>query len=100
MLLQKFNRKAFCGVQKFSPAPILENVVSLCVHLAISFGDLTVDLQHIRVSLIVNSLCSTRVYLLRSEFFAFLFLVLSFKKGIQICTTSILRVEDGGGPFL
>ena len=64
------------------------------------FGDLTVDLQHIRLSLIVNSLCSTRVYLLRSDFFVFLFLVLSFKKVIQICTTSIFRLEDGCGPFL
>jgi hypothetical protein len=27
-------------------------------------------------------------------------LVLPFKKGIQICTTSVFRVEDGGGTFL
>ena len=42
VVLQKFNRKAFCGEQKLSPAPILESVVSLYVHLAISFGDLMV----------------------------------------------------------
>jgi hypothetical protein len=42
VLLQKFNRKAFLGAQKLSLAPILENAVSLCVHLTISFGDLTV----------------------------------------------------------
>jgi hypothetical protein len=92
--------KNFVGHKKLSPSPILANVVLLRVHLAISFGDLTVGLQLIRSSVIFNSLCSTRVYLLMSEFFAFLFLVLPFKKGIQICTTSVFRVEDGGGTFL